>query len=275
MAPHAWQADEAWASQRQLYEEGESSEKYGFGFGFGDDMNGFGGPRDPTGGTDAEISYPFDSPLDKGVTLDRQVSGTRTYDLNSDGVAHFGQWPDWTEGVNQDAGGQVISDLRKGSEYYLRMWERAVGIRGPHKKRSRGLVRPAGAAGLKVGVRPKRLLRDAGQPARRTRGWRWEVRKTQAIVGAAFTGKRVGLVASSAPNYRAAGVVKGDRVSDLPKAAEPLGSGGLWVLDAGTNRRFVFKTAGGKVRAVGIGSDRATSSAKKALRGFRLAVGGT
>ena len=138
MADHADVLDDQWEEQRALYEEGKGSKRYGFGFGYGDDMNGFGGPRKPTAGTDAEITYPFDSPIDPGVTVEKQQSGTKTFDINTDGVAHFGQWPDWTEGVRQDAGGQVIDDLRNGAESYLRMWERAVGTKGPRKLRPKG-----------------------------------------------------------------------------------------------------------------------------------------
>jgi hypothetical protein len=274
MAGHAPDLDEEWANQRELYEEGEGSEKYGFGFGFGDDMNGFGGPRNPTGGTDAEISYPFNSPIDKGVTFERQQSGTRTYDLNTDGIAHFGQWPDYTEAVRQDSGKTVIKDLKRGAESYLRMWERAVGIRGPHQKGKHGHLTAQGAKKMKLGMRPKRLLRSAGQPEKRKRGWRWAVRRSGGSkIGAAFKGNNVAMIATNARGYRAAGVRPGDSASRLPNGADNLGDG-VWVSDAAGNRRFAFGVRGGKVGFVAVGTGDVTGSAAAAVRMARTALRG-
>lgn len=273
MAGHADEFDGEWKQQRRLYAAGRGSRRFGFGFGFGDDMNGFGGPREPTAGTDAEISYPFNSPIDKGVRFNRQQSGTRTYDLNTDGVAHFGQWPDWTEGVRRDAGHRVIRDLRNGAESYLRMWERAAGIRGPHRKKQHAHFNVRGLNKLKLGMRPKQLLRSAGQPATRTRGWRWRVRRSRgATLGAAFAGARVQMIASNARGYRAAGINKGARITQLRRIADPLGHG-VWVKKAGKRSRFVYGVAGGKVRFVGVGTRRATGSAQAALRYARVALG--
>ncbi len=274
MAPDADDFDDSWASQRELYRDGKRrSRKYGFGFGFGDDMNGFGGPREPTGGTDAEISYPFSSPIHPSVRLSRQQSGTRTFDLNTDGIAHFGQWPDWTEGVRRDGGSRVIRDLRGGAESYLRMWERAVGIRGPHRKSRHAHFKPSGVKRIKLGMRPKRLLRAAGQPDVRTRGWRWRARGARGTVGAAFAGRRkVGLVAATARGYRAAGIHRGTSASRLAGFAKPLGAG-IWVRDASKASRFFYRVRGGKVRFVGVGTDQVTHSPKRIKRLARRAVG--
>ena len=273
MAGHADEFDDEWTNQRELYAEGKGSRRFGFGFGFGDDMNGFGGPREPTAGTDAEVSYPFYSPIDKGVRFDRQQSGTKTYDLNTDGVAHFGQWPDWTEGVRRDAGNRVIRDLRNGVESYLRMWERAAGIRGPHRKRTHGHLHGRGLKAMKLGMRPKQLLRSAGQPASRSRGWRWQVRRSRgATLGAAFAGATVQMIATTARGYRAAGIRKGTRVNQLRRIADPLG-GGLWVKPTGKRSRFVYGVAGGRVRFVGVGTPKATASRRAAARSARVALG--
>jgi hypothetical protein len=274
MAPHADEFDDEWEAQRELYAEGKGSRRYGFGFGYGDDMNGFGGPRNPTAGTDAEISYPFASPIDKGVKFDRQQSGTQTYDLNTDGVAHFGQWPDWTEGVRRDAGARVIRDLRGGSESYLRMWERAVGIRGPHRKPRHGHMQADGMNSIRLGMKPKRLLRSAGQPASRTRGWRWKVRRSRgAVVGAAFTRRgKVGLVASTARRYRAGGIQPGTSVQQLGSVAEHLG-GKVWVRETGKGTQFVYGVRRGKVRLVGVGTAGVTGKASRVARFAKLATG--
>ncbi len=273
MAGQPQNFDNTWQNQRELYRDGKRSRRYGFGFGFADDMNGFGGPRNPTAGTDAEMTYPFNSPIDKGIKLDRQQSGTRTYDLNSDGVAHFGQWPDWTEAVRTDAGNRVIRDLRNGVESYLRMWERTVGIRGPHRMKKHSHFSRLGMSRLKLGMRPKELLRSAGQPDSRTRGWRWRARKSRgAKVGAAFGGARVKLIASTARGYRAAGIRPGNRTTRLNRVARPLG-GGLWVKKATKRNRFLFGTKGGRVSFVGVGTPKATNGRKGAARFARLALG--
>ena len=236
-------------------------------------MNGFGGPRDPTGGTDAEISYPFASPIDRGVTFDRQQSGTKTYDLNTDGVAHFGQWPDWTEGVRRDAGRRIIRDLRGGAESYLRMWERAVGIRGPHRKRSHAHFSPNGLRRLHLGMGPRRLLRRAGQPDARTRGWTWRIRKAPgAELGAALTTRgKVGLVVSTAPGFNAAGLDTGTPARKLQGTAHPLG-GGLWVHDTRGDSRFVFGVRGGRVRFAGVGTAAVTRNARTLARHAGIAL---
>ena len=272
MAGHADEFDDEWTKQRKLYAKGKGSRRYGFGFGFGDDMNGFGGPRNPTAGTDAEISYPFNSPIDKDVRFERQQSGTKAYDLNTDGVAHFGQWPDWTEGVRRDAGSRVIRDLRSGVESYLRMWERAVGIRGPHRKRH-GHFDPRGMRGMKLGMRPQQLLRSAGQPDTRSRGWRWQVRRSRGgKVGAAFTRSKVQMIAATGRGFRAGGIGRGARIAQIRRVAEPLG-GGLWAQAAGKRSRYVYGVADGKARFVGVGTRKATGSAQAAARSVRVALG--
>lgn len=98
-------------------------DKYGVGYGFGMDMNGFGGtpaPRDA--GNQANpgpVTYPFTS-FDGGTVLDKQVSGTRTFDVNKDGVAHYGQIPEWVEDIRKVGGQGLINDLSRGPESYLR-----------------------------------------------------------------------------------------------------------------------------------------------------------
>jgi microsomal dipeptidase-like Zn-dependent dipeptidase len=100
---------------------------YLFGFGYGADMNGFAAQGGPPAD---QITYPFQSPVDPNVTVDKQVSGQRTFDINADGTAHYGLYPDWTEAVRVAAGAQgdeIIEDMANGAEAYLQMWERATG----------------------------------------------------------------------------------------------------------------------------------------------------
>ncbi|MFD4370872.1 discoidin domain-containing protein [Streptomyces sp. NPDC058486] len=98
-------------------------EKYGVGLGYGTDMNGVGGWPGPVG-ADAPnaVTYPYRS-FDGGTVLDRQVTGERTWDLNTDGAAHAGLVPDWIEQIRLTPGGpEVIGDLALGAESYLRTW---------------------------------------------------------------------------------------------------------------------------------------------------------
>ncbi|MFE5797241.1 discoidin domain-containing protein [Streptomyces sp. NPDC056503] len=98
-------------------------DKYGVGLGYGTDMNGVGGWPGPVG-ADAPnaVKYPYRS-FDGGTVLDRQVTGERTWDLNTDGAAHAGLVPDWIEQIRLTPGGpDVIGDLALGAESYLRTW---------------------------------------------------------------------------------------------------------------------------------------------------------
>lgn len=105
-------------------------QKYGVGYGFGMDMNGFGGtppPRDDAATT--PLVYPFATVTGDG-SVDRQVTGQRVWDYNRDGVAHYGMVPDWVQDM-RTIGGQdgedVVQDLLRGPESYLRTWEATTG----------------------------------------------------------------------------------------------------------------------------------------------------
>ena len=62
------------------------------------------------------------------MTLDQQVSGERVFDLNTDGVAHYGLYPDWVADLRLIAGDEIIRDMGRGAEAYLQMWERTYGV---------------------------------------------------------------------------------------------------------------------------------------------------
>lgn len=70
-----------------------------------------------------------------GVTLHQQRSGLRSFDVTTDGVAHYGLYADWFRELElaadekyPDLGGgdQLVADMLAGAENYLQMWERAV-----------------------------------------------------------------------------------------------------------------------------------------------------
>jgi hypothetical protein len=279
MAREAERFVETWQERRQDFAEGRRTRRFGFGFGFGDDMNGLAGGRPPTGGTPAEISYPFDS-LDGAVRFDRQQSGTRTFDINVDGVAHFGLWPDWAEGVREVGGQRVRGDLLGGAESYLRMWERAVGIRGPHARRARGRIGPRGAGRVRLGLTPRRLLRRVGQPQRRTRSWSYRVRGGKNRGGrlvVAFGHRRgrpgVELVATTAKRYSAARVRPGMSAARLAGRARRVG-GGLWLREAGrAGSRFVYGVRRGRVHFVGVATRWASDRRGRLARLARSGIG--
>ena len=96
-----------------------------FGTGFGSDINGLHSQPPPRPGAAANpVTYPFRS-FDGGSLINRQRSGTRVYDINIDGVDHYGLYPDWIEDLRMVAGQQIVEDMANGAEAYLRMWARA------------------------------------------------------------------------------------------------------------------------------------------------------
>ncbi|MCK7627041.1 discoidin domain-containing protein [Streptomyces sp. RS10V-4] len=98
--------------------------KYHVGLGYGTDMNGVGGWPGPRGtDTPNPVKYPFRS-TDGGSLIDKQVTGERTWNVNTDGAAHYGMVPDWIEDIRNVGGQGVVNDLFSGAESYLRTWGR-------------------------------------------------------------------------------------------------------------------------------------------------------
>ena len=100
-----------------------------WGFGFGADINGLGAQGDPRpdAATNHPVTYPFTTL--GGVKVDQQVSGQRAYDINKDGVSHYGLYPDWIQDLKMQAGDDIVKDMSRGPEAYLQMWERAYGVK--------------------------------------------------------------------------------------------------------------------------------------------------
>ncbi|MDQ1711789.1 MAG: hypothetical protein QOE45_1239 [Frankiaceae bacterium] len=128
VTPHAGSATsfvEQWRKLRSW-----ADPRFTFGLGYGSDVNGFsaqGAPRNPAAGTG--VTYPFTGL--GGVTVAKQRSGQRVYDVNTDGVDHYGLYPDWAEDGRLVAGADgaaFAADMARGAESYLQMWERAVGV---------------------------------------------------------------------------------------------------------------------------------------------------
>lgn len=127
--------------------------KYGVGLGYGTDMNGVGGWPGPVG-ADAPnaVKYPFRS-FDGGAVIDRQVTGERTWDLNTDGAAHNGMVPDWIEQIRLSGGQGVVDELAGGAESYLTTW---------------GRPRSTSRVSTLLPARPLRPVPGSGTPSRAT-----------------------------------------------------------------------------------------------------------
>jgi hypothetical protein len=147
---------------------GWADDRYYFGFGYGADMNGLGAQGDPRG-TDVSnpVTYPFTGL--GGVTIDKQVAGERVYDINADGVAQYGLYPDWIEDLRMVAGGTegdaIVEDMARGAEAYLQTWERAEGIapdscRNPDLRQDESAVRDE----IRTGMTTREVMEAVGQP---------------------------------------------------------------------------------------------------------------
>src|SRR5262245_3682692 len=96
-----------------------------FGVALGTDTGGFSslpGPR--VDAAQSPLLYPFRSFVGKTV-FQRERSGNRTFDLNTDGVAHYGLIPDLLADMQQYGGGPAMRSLFRSAEAYLRTWELA------------------------------------------------------------------------------------------------------------------------------------------------------
>ncbi|GAC57632.1 putative sphingolipid ceramide N-deacylase [Gordonia hirsuta DSM 44140 = NBRC 16056] len=96
------------------------------GITFGPDMNGLGKQAPPRPGAKKNpVRYPFRA--ENGALMSRQVSGTKSFDVNVDGTAHYGLIPDWIESLRLAAGADgnaLVDDMYHGASAKLAMWER-------------------------------------------------------------------------------------------------------------------------------------------------------
>lgn len=107
----------------------DSSRRYYFGVGLGTDSGGFGalpGPRPDA--ANHPLRYPFRSY--NGLRFVRQRTGQRVFDLNTDGVAHYGLFADLLgDAQAQPRGHGALAVLFRSAEAYLEAWTRAFGHR--------------------------------------------------------------------------------------------------------------------------------------------------
>jgi hypothetical protein len=174
-----WQALRAKADPRFLY-----------GIGWGSDINGFGsqgGPRNPAPGKG--VSYPFTSL--GGVTVKQLTTGQRTWDVNTDGVADYGLYPDWVQDVTVQAGTDGAAfrrDLANGVEAYLQMWERANRVAGDSCRSDVPDLAQPDLAHVKKGMTPEQVVVALGQPHTRI-GRQFTYCGTRGTVTIAFDDK--------------------------------------------------------------------------------------
>jgi hypothetical protein len=155
-----WRSHQGWADPR-----------YYWGFGFGADINGLGAQGGARGAdVPNPVTYPFRGL--GGVEIEQQTAGERTWDINSDGVAQYGLYPDWIQDVSLVAeasergdGRKILDDMARGAEAYLQMWERAYGI-APDSCRNPGNRLPVATvrAKLRPGMSTTEVMRAVGQP---------------------------------------------------------------------------------------------------------------
>jgi microsomal dipeptidase-like Zn-dependent dipeptidase len=91
----------------------------------GTDVGGFSSLPGPRGdAAQRPLRYPFES---AGFRFVRQRTGSRVYDLNADGMAHYGLLADLVADMRQRGARDALRSLFSSAEAYLGMWERAAG----------------------------------------------------------------------------------------------------------------------------------------------------
>jgi len=221
--------------------------RFFWGLGFGADMNGLGAQGGPRSDHDENpVTYPFRTFGD--VTVDQQHSGERVYDINTDGVAHYGLYPDWWQDLKMIKGEDILTDMRRGSEAYLQMWERAEGATNDACRQPE-LRRPAGDfAKIKRGTSAQDVLYTYGQP---------HVRAGQTYRYCALNGAKPATVSimfdgESVADVSGAGSGGSGSGSDQGSAGGGTGSGGSTAgSDQGTTGDASDRTADGSLPDAG------------------------
>lgn len=91
---------------------------------FSTDMGGLSTQAGPRADADRNpLNYPFVT--ESGVTISRQKTGNREFDLNRDGLAHYGLLADYIQDIREKAPEHVYEAIMNSAEAYISMWERA------------------------------------------------------------------------------------------------------------------------------------------------------
>jgi len=114
------------------------SANYFFGMGYGADTNGLSVQAGPRGAGATPVQYPFT--LFQGADWGPQFAGIapvtfnestvpesgRAFDVNTEGMAHYGLVADFVEEVRIEGGEPALTALYNSAEAYLQMWERTL-----------------------------------------------------------------------------------------------------------------------------------------------------
>ncbi len=93
------------------------------GVGIATDMSGLGVQAPPRKDANSNpMQYPYTTEF--GLTFNKQVSGNRIFDINKDGVAHYGLLPDHVQDIREHASARIYNAVMNSAEAYLQMWER-------------------------------------------------------------------------------------------------------------------------------------------------------
>jgi hypothetical protein len=63
---------------------------------------------------------------DQAGRLKRSVAGNRDFDINMDGMAHYGMLPDLMQDIRNVVGNEPLATMYRSAEDYVRMWELCV-----------------------------------------------------------------------------------------------------------------------------------------------------
>ncbi|NWO04706.1 MAG: ricin-type beta-trefoil lectin domain protein [Alteromonadaceae bacterium] len=123
LAPYNSDADSISGAISGFLDKVEATD-YSPGVTFSTDMSGIGnqpGPRESA--AVSPLEYPFTT--ESGLTVNKQVTGNRSFDLNADGMAHYGLIADHIQDIRERAPARVYESVMNSAEAYLQMWERA------------------------------------------------------------------------------------------------------------------------------------------------------
>ncbi|PKM22971.1 MAG: hypothetical protein CVV10_01560 [Gammaproteobacteria bacterium HGW-Gammaproteobacteria-14] len=122
-AAHYMQNADRAQTQFPEYLDAIQQTPYLLAMGIGTDTSGLSGQPGARHIGGNPLAYPFTTEL--GLVFDRQKSGNRTFDLNNEGMAHYGLLPDLIEDIRQRTHPRIYEGIMNSAEGYLQMWERA------------------------------------------------------------------------------------------------------------------------------------------------------
>ena len=75
------------------------------------------------------------APSTVAVSSTASSPGAASYDVNTDGVDHYGLYPDWIEDLRIVGGEQIVNDMANGGRgAYVQMWARAEDAAAPYAR---------------------------------------------------------------------------------------------------------------------------------------------